>query len=489
MSSTRRALLEGDLLRTQLHYGGQWRDGSAGERRPVTDPATGEEIVQVAVATAEDVEAAVQAAHEAFLSWSKVPAPTRARTLRRWYDLVVENADDLAQILTWEQGKPLAEARAEVLYGASFIEWFAEESKRLYGEVIPTNNPDRRMMTTRNAVGVTAAITPWNFPAAMILRKAAPALAAGCSMIIKPAGETPLSAFALVALAEKAGLPAGVLSVVNGSGALIGEVLTGHDLVRTISFTGSTEVGRTLMAQSAGTLKRLALELGGNAPLIVFDDADLANAVKGTIDSKFRNAGQTCVCANRIYVQAGIHDRFVDALAEAIDKLRVGDGLEPETTQGPLISQAAVDKVASHIADATAKGASVVRGGGVNERGGTFFDPTLLVGATQDMVVAREETFGPLAPVFKFETEEEAIAMANDTEFGLAGYFFSRDIGRVTRVAEALEVGVVGVNTGLISYEGAPFGGIKQSGIGREGSLHGIDEYTELKYICIEGVS
>jgi len=489
MATIHRERLDSDLLRTQLFYGGQWRDGSTGETRAVTDPATGDEIAQVAIATVEDVNDAIEAAHVAFRTWSKVPAPQRAKILRRWYDLVVEHADELAEILTAEQGKPLAEAKAEVLYGAGFIEWFAEEAKRLYGEVIPTNNPNRRMMTIRSAVGVTAAITPWNFPAAMILRKASPALAAGCTMIIKPASETPLSAFALVALAEEAGIPAGVLSVVNGSGAAIGGVLTTHPLIRTISFTGSTEVGRTLMAQSASTIKRLALELGGNAPLIVFDDADIDNAVKGTIDSKFRNAGQTCVCANRIYVQEGIHDAFVAALSVAVQKLRVGDGRDPGTTQGPLITQAAVDKVKSHIDDAVAKGATVLTGGGVSELGGTYFEPTLLIGATADMQVAVEETFGPLAPVFKFSTEDEVIALANDTEFGLAGYFFSRDIGRVTRVSEALEVGVVGVNTGLISYEGAPFGGVKQSGIGREGSLHGIDEYTDLKYICIEGVA
>lgn len=488
MATIHRERLDSALLRTQLYYGGQWRDGADGQTKPVTDPATGDVIAEVAVATAADVDAAVEAAHEAFRTWSKTPAPQRAKTLRRWYDLVVERADELAEILTAEQGKPLAEAKAEVLYGAGFIEWFAEESKRLYGETIPTNNPNRRMSTIRSAVGVTAAITPWNFPAAMILRKASPALAAGCTMIIKPASETPLSAFALVALAEEAGIPPGVLSVVNGSGSVIGGVLTTHPLVRTISFTGSTEVGRTLMAQSAGTIKRLALELGGNAPLIVFDDADIDTAVKGTIDSKFRNAGQTCVCANRIFVQEGIHDRFVEALARAVADLRVGDGRDPQTQQGPLITQAAVDKVVAHIDDALSKGATVVTGGGLSDLGGTFFSPTLVTGATPEMLVAHEETFGPLAPVFKFSTEEEAIAMANDTEFGLAGYFFSRDVGRVTRVAEALEVGVVGVNTGLISYEGAPFGGVKQSGIGREGSLHGIEEYTDLKYICLEGV-
>jgi succinate-semialdehyde dehydrogenase/glutarate-semialdehyde dehydrogenase len=487
--STPATLIADDLLRTQLHIAGGWRDGSTGESSPVIDPATGETVAEVAVATPDDMVSAIDAAQGAFAEWSRTPAPQRSRILRRWYELIVERADDLAQLLTAEQGKPLAEARGEILYGAGFIEWFAEEAKRLYGEVIPTNNPDRRMMTIRSAVGVTAAITPWNFPCAMILRKAAPALAAGCSMIIKPAEETPLSALALAALAQEAGIPAGVLSVVTGSGPTLGEVLTRDERVRTISFTGSTEVGRILMAQSAGTLKRLALELGGNAPLIVFDDADLDNAVKGAMDSKFRNAGQTCVCANRIFVQDGIHDAFVEALGREMAKLRVGDGREPGTTQGPLISPAAVDKVRRHIDDARDKGARVVQGGDLTDRGRTFFTPTLIVDATSDMLLAREETFGPLAPVIRFSTEEEAIRMANDTEFGLAGYFFSRDIGRITRVSEALEVGVVGVNTGLISYEGAPFGGVKQSGIGREGSRHGIEEYTDLKYICIEGVA
>lgn len=488
MEITRSTLEDSGLLRTHLFYGGQWRDGLSGEQTPVIDPATGEEITRVAVATADDVEQAISAAATAFTTWSKVPAPERSRVLRRWYDLVVENVDLLAHILTWEQGKPLAEARGEVLYGAGFIEWFAEEAKRLYGEVIPTNHPNRRMMTTRNPVGVTAAITPWNFPSAMILRKASPALAAGCTMIIKPASETPLSAFALVALAERAGIPAGVLSVVNGKGSVIGGVFTSHDLVRTISFTGSTDVGRTLMEQSASTVKRLALELGGNAPLIVFDDADIDTAVKGTMDSKFRNAGQTCVCANRILVQDGIHDAFVAALTKAVAELKVGNGFEAGSTQGPLISQSALEKVTAHVADARAKGAEVLCGGGPSELGGTFYAPTVLAGATRDMQVATEETFGPLAPIFRFKTEEEAIQLANATEFGLAGYFFTRDVGRVTRVSEALEVGVVGVNTGLISYEGAPFGGVKQSGIGREGSVHGIEEYTELKYICLEGV-
>jgi len=488
MDSVREALREGSLLRTEMYFSGGWREGSEHERKPVIDPTTGETITEVAVATRRNVSEAIEFAGAAFRSWSKLLASERSRILRRWYDLIVENVEPLAQILTWEQGKPLAEARGEVLYGAGFVEWFAEEGKRLYGEVIPTNNPNRRMHTTRSAIGVTAAITPWNFPSAMILRKAAPALAAGCTMIIKPASETPLSAFALVALAEQAGIPAGVLSVVNGTGSVIGQVLTSHPLVRTLSFTGSTEVGRQLMAQSASTVKKLALELGGNAPLIVFDDANIATAVTGTLNSKFRNAGQTCVCANRILVQAGIHDEFVAALAEAIATLRVGDGRDPTVTQGPLISQAAVNKVQSHIDDAVSKGASIVVGGKRSKLGGTFFMPTLLTGVTPQMTLATEETFGPLAPVFTFTTEEEAILLANNTEFGLAGYLFSRDIGRITRVTEALDVGVVGVNTGLISYEGAPFGGVKQSGIGREGSKHGLEEYTELKYICTEDV-
>jgi len=488
MDSARTHLRGGDLLREELYFGGRWRGAGAAERTAVTDPTSGETITTVPLSTAADVDEAVRFADQAFRTWGTTPAPQRARILRRWYDLIVERAEDVAQILTWEQGKPLAEARAEVLYGAGFVEWFAEEAKRMYGEVIPTNNPNRRMLTTRNPVGVTAAITPWNFPAAMILRKAAPALAAGCTMVVKPAPETPLTALALAALAEQAGLPAGVLSVVNGSGPVVGEALSAHPLVRTISFTGSTATGRRIMATAAGTVKKLALELGGNAPLIVFDDADLATAVKGAIDSKFRNAGQTCVCANRIYVQDGIHDAFVTALREAVASLRVGDGRDPDTTQGPLISEAAFAKVQTHVDDAVAKGAEVLTGGGRSALGGTFFEPTLLVGATSEMLLATEETFGPVAPVFRFHTEDEAVDAANDTEFGLAAYLFSRDIGRVTRVAERLEVGVVGVNTGLISYEGAPFGGVKQSGMGREGSRHGMDEYTDLKYICIEGV-
>ena len=475
------------LLRTQLFVGGEWRDGRKGTF-DVLDPATGNLVAQVAAAGTTDVEEAIRSAEEAGRAWAAVTAPQRAKVMRRWYELIVENADDLALILTAEQGKPLAEARGEVLYGAGFVEWYAEECKRTYGEVIPTNVTGRRLVTVRQPIGVTAAITPWNFPSAMILRKAAPALAAGCPMIIKPAQETPLSATALAVLAQRAGVPAGVLSVVPGSAEVVGAVLTGSPVVRALSFTGSTEVGKLLMRQCAGTVKKLALELGGNAPLIVFDDADLDQAVAGAMASKFRNAGQTCVCANRILVQSGIHDAFVARLREAVADLRVGNGFEDGSEQGPLISTEAVGKVQRHIADAVAGGAEVVHGGDVHELGGTFFQPTLLTGVRGDMLVSREETFGPLAAVISFETEDEAVALANDTEFGLAAYFFTQDFGRTWRVGEALEFGVVGINTGLISYEGAPFGGVKESGLGREGSRHGIDEFTEIKYLCMDGV-
>ncbi|MEV7429459.1 NAD-dependent succinate-semialdehyde dehydrogenase [Nocardioides sp. NPDC092400] len=466
---------------------GEWRDG-AGEPFDVLDPATGDLVATMAAADAADVERAIATAEVAGHAWAARPAPERAKVMRRWYDLIVEHADDLAAILTAEQGKPLHEARGEILYGAGFVEWYAEEGKRTYGEVIPSNVPGRRLVTVRQAIGVTAAITPWNFPSAMILRKAAPALAAGCSMIIKPAAETPLSATALAELAARAGVPAGVLSVVTGPARVVGEVITSSPVVRALSFTGSTEVGKLLMAQSAGTVKKLALELGGNAPLIVFDDADLDQAVAGAMASKFRNAGQTCVCANRILVQSGIHDAFVARMREAVTALQVGNGFSEGSQQGPLISAEAVDKVRRHIADAVGAGARVEVGGDVHELGGTFFQPTLLTGVRGDMLVAREETFGPLAPIISFETEEEAVRLANDTEFGLAAYFFTRDSGRTWRVGEALEFGVVGINTGLISYEGAPFGGVKESGLGREGSRHGIDEFTEIKYLCIDGV-
>ncbi|WP_305852079.1 NAD-dependent succinate-semialdehyde dehydrogenase [Aeromicrobium sp. CFBP 8757] len=476
------------LLRTDLYIDGQWRAGGDGVRTDVVDPSTGELVAQVADATRDDVLETVAVAERAFVEWSRRPAPERSRILRRWFDLIVEEADGLAEILTAEQGKPLAEARGEIIYGAGFVEWYAEEAKRVYGEIIPPNVDGRRIQVTRSAIGVTCAITPWNFPSAMILRKVAPALAAGCTMIVKPASETPLSAFALAELAHRAGVPAGVLNVVHGDAAMIGDVLTTHESVRALSFTGSTAIGKLLMKQSSSTVKKLALELGGNAPLIVFDDADLDEAVKGAVASKFRNAGQTCVCANRILVQDGIHDRFVEAFTAAVRELKVGDGRDPESTQGPLISQAAVDKVSAHVADAVDKGATVLLGGRPHELGGTYFEPTVLDGARPDMVIAHEETFGPVAPIFTFSTEDEAVAMANDTPFGLAAYFFSHDLGRVTRVSEALEFGVVGVNTGLISYEGAPFGGVKQSGLGREGSSHGLDEFTELKYVCVEGI-
>jgi succinate-semialdehyde dehydrogenase / glutarate-semialdehyde dehydrogenase len=482
-------LTDRSLLRGEQFIAGQWRAGRGDRRFTVTDPATGDVLAELAAADESDVCAAIDAACDASAGWAALTAPERARILRRWYDLIVENADDLAAILTAEQGKPLAEARGEILYGAGFVEWYAEESKRVYGEVIPTNNAGRRLLTIRQPVGVTAAITPWNFPSAMILRKAGPALAAGCPMIIKPADETPLSATALAVLAERAGVPAGVLSVVIGEPETIGEILTADPRVRALSFTGSTAVGRLLMAESAPTVKKLALELGGNAPLIVFDDADLDEAVAGAMASKFRNAGQTCVCANRVLVQAGIHDAFVERFQAAIRDLVVGNGFDAGSEQGPLISEDAVAKVQRHIADAVGRGAKVLTGGDRHALGRTFFEPTLMTGVTGDMLVAQEETFGPLAPVLRFETEAEAVALANDTPFGLAAYFFTRDLGRTWRVGEALEFGVVGVNTGLISYEGAPFGGVKQSGLGREGSRHGIDEFTDIKYLCISGLT
>jgi succinate-semialdehyde dehydrogenase / glutarate-semialdehyde dehydrogenase len=454
----------------------------------VTNPVNGEVLAQVAMATQQDVDDAIAAASAALPVWSGMTAVQRAVILRRWFTLIVERADDLARILTLEQGKPLAEARGEIIYGAGFIEWFAEEGKRLYGETIPTNVASRRLLTIRQPIGVTAAITPWNFPMAMIARKAGPALAAGCPMIIKPAGETPLSALALARLAQEAGVPAGVLQVIVGDARMIGASLTSSPVVRALSFTGSTEVGKSLMAACAGTVKKVAMELGGNAPVIVFDDADVDVAVAGTIASKFRNSGQTCVCANRILVQSGIHDRFVAALGAAVADLQVGNGLDGATTQGPLINESAVEKVEQHINDAVGKGAAVAVGGSRHSLGGTFFEPTVLINATADMLIAGEETFGPVAPIFKFETEEEAIRLANDTPFGLAAYFFTRDLARTWRVSEALEAGVVGVNTGLISYEGAPFGGVKESGVGREGSMHGIDEFLEMKYICIDGI-
>ncbi|TDF64673.1 NADP-dependent succinate-semialdehyde dehydrogenase [Cupriavidus sp. L7L] len=476
------------LLRAQAYIAGNWQDADSGATFTVTDPASGALIGTVPGMGAAETRRAIDAAQAAQAGWRRKTARERAAVLRAWYELMLANADDLALLMTTEQGKPLAEAKGEVIYAASFLEWFAEEAKRVSGDVLATPANDKRLVVVKEPVGVCAAITPWNFPLAMITRKAGPALAAGCAMVLKPAEDTPLSALALAVLAERAGLPAGLFSVITGDAIAIGAELTANPVVRKLSFTGSTEVGRILMRQSADTIKKLSLELGGNAPFIVFDDADLDAAVEGAIASKYRNAGQTCVCANRLYVHDKVYDAFAEKLVAAVAKLKVGHGVEPGVLQGPLINEDAVAKVESHIADALGKGARLLTGGKRHALGGTFFEPTVLADVTPAMRVAREETFGPLAPLFRFSTDEEAIAMANDTEFGLASYFFSRDIGRVWRVAEALEYGMVGINTGLISNEVAPFGGVKQSGLGREGSKYGLDEYLETKYLCMGGV-
>lgn len=483
------ALSDPALLRDALYINGQWSRPPGSGKLDVYNPSTGDRLASLPQAGRAEATEAIQAAHLALPAWSARPAKERARLLRGWHDLVVSHADDLARILTAEQGKPLAEARAEILYGAAFFEWFAEEAKRVYGETIPAANVDQRLMVLRQPVGVCAAITPWNFPMAMIPRKAAPALAAGCTMILKPASATPLSALALAELAHRAGIPAGVFNVVPGKASEVGDELVTSSKVRKVTFTGSTEVGRELMAKAAGTIKKLSLELGGNAPLLVFDDADLDTAVAGAIASKFRNMGQTCVCANRIYAQDGIYDKFVAAFAKAVEKLRVGDGFEEGVEQGPLIDDAAVAKTEEHLRDALSLGARIVTGGSRHALGGTFFEPTIVADAKPEMLVAREETFGPLAPVFRFRSEAEAIQLANDTEFGLAAYFFTRDNARIWRVGEALEFGVIGINTGVTSYEGAPFGGLKASGLGREGSHLGIDEFLEVKYLCVAGIS
>ena len=483
-------LADPSLLKTEALINGAWVQAQAGQTRfAVTDPATGQELAQVANLGAIDAAAALSAAEKAWPAWRAKTAKERASILMRWFHLLHQHSEDLARIMTAEQGKPLSESRGEVIYGASFIEWFAEEARRVYGETIPTTDANKRYIAIRQPIGVCAAITPWNFPIAMITRKVAPALAAGCPVVIKPAEQTPLSALAVAELAQRAGMPAGVLNVLCADSANsieIGNVLCSSDTVRHLSFTGSTEVGRILMRQCASTVKKLSLELGGNAPFIVFDDADLDSAVEGAMVSKYRNAGQTCVCANRLYVQAGVYDQFVEKLATKVRALQVGNGFETGVNQGPLIDDAAIAKVEAHVADAVAKGAKVVVGGeraaGTSER---FFKPTVLSGVTSDMVCAREETFGPVAPVFRFETEAEAIAMANATEFGLASYFYSRDIGRVFRVGEALEYGMVGINTGLISTAEVPFGGVKQSGLGREGARQGMDDYVEVKYLCL----
>ena len=478
-------MLERTLLREAGYVGGEWVAADDGRTIEVTDPATHEVIGHVPDMGAAEARRAIGEAAAAMGEWSARTAKERALVLRRWHDLMMERQEPLARLLTREQGKSIAEARGEIAYAASFLEWFAEEGKRVYGDVIPPHASDRRLIVLKQPVGVVAAITPWNFPSAMITRKVGPALAAGCRVVLKPASETPFSALALAVLAEEAGVPKGVFNVVTGDARTIGAELTSNPAVRKLSFTGSTEVGRLLMRQCADTVKKLSLELGGNAPFIVFDDADLDAAVEGALLSKFRNSGQTCVCSNRIYAQAGIYDAFASKLAAAVDKLKVGNGLDDGTQLGPLINDAAVAKVEEHIADAVGKGARLISGGKRHALGGTFFEPTILAGVTQQMLVAREETFGPLAPLIRFETEAKAIAMANDTEFGLAGYFYSRDIGRVWRVAEALECGIVGINTGLISTEVAPFGGVKQSGVGREGSRYGIDDYLEVKYLCL----
>jgi succinate-semialdehyde dehydrogenase/glutarate-semialdehyde dehydrogenase len=476
------------LFRQQAYIDGEWVDAIGGATLAVEDPASGERLGTVPKMGAEETRRAIAAAARAWPSWRARTAKERAQILRRWYELMMANQEDLARLMTAEQGKPLAEARGEIAYAAAFIEWFAEEGKRVYGDTIPAHGPDKRIVVLKEPVGVTAAITPWNFPAAMITRKAGPALAAGCTMVLKPASQTPYSALALCELAERAGVPRGVFSCVTGTAKEIGGEMTANPIVRKLTFTGSTEIGKLLMAQCAGTVKKISLELGGNAPFIVFDDADLEMAVKGAVASKYRNAGQTCVCANRILVQDGIYEAFARRLAEVVGAMKVGSGFEPDTVIGPLIDMRAVEKVESHIADAVKKGARIIAGGRRHARGGTFFEPTVLADVTADMIITREETFGPVAPLYRFHSEEEAIRMANDTEFGLAAYFYARDIGRIWRVAEALEYGIVGINEGIISTEIAPFGGMKESGIGREGSKYGIEEFLEIKYLCLGGI-
>jgi len=475
-----------NLLREQAYVNGQWIEADDDARFAVTNPANGELIAEVASLGRVETARAIDAAQAALPAWRARTAKERSTILRRWYELIMANQEDLARLLSWEQGKPLAESRGEIAYGASFIEWFAEEAKRVYGDVIPHDKPGRRLVVIKQAIGVVAAITPWNFPNAMITRKVGPALAAGCTAVLKPASETPLSALALAALGERAGIPAGVLNIVPGTRSReIGAELTGNPLVQKLSFTGSTGIGKLLMAQCAETIKKVSLELGGNAPFIVFDDADLDAAVQGALGSKFRNTGQTCVCTNRLLVQRGVYDEFARRLVAAVNALKVAPADDDGAQQGPLINAKAVAKVQEHIADAVAKGARVLAGGKPHALGGNFFEPTVLGEVTPEMLVARDETFGPLAPIFRFDTEEQAIAMANDTEFGLASYLYTRDLGRAWRVSEALEYGMVGVNEGLISTEVAPFGGIKQSGLGREGSRYGIDDYIEQKYMCL----
>ncbi len=476
------------LFRQKCYVDGEWLDADSGETVEVTNPADGSVLGTIPKMGAAETRRAIEAANAAWPAWRALTAKERCVILRRWYDLIMANQEDLAQIMTAEQGKPLAESRGEVAFGASFVDWFAEEGRRVYGDTIPTPQNDKRLVVIKEPIGVVAAITPWNFPSAMITRKCAPALAVGCPVVVKPATATPYSALALAELAEQAGIPKGVFNIVTGSAGGIGGELCANPIVRKLTFTGSTEIGKVLMSQTAGTVKKVSMELGGNAPFVVFDDADLDAAVEGAMMSKYRNTGQTCVCANRLLIQDGIYDAFAEKLAAKVKGLKVACGVEDGAQQGPLIDMAAVEKMEEHISDATSKGARIVVGGKRHALGGTFFEPTLLADVTTDMAVAREETFGPLAPLFRFKTEEEAVRMANDTEFGLAAYFYSRDIGRVWRVSEALEYGIVGVNTGIISAAEAPFGGVKESGIGREGSKYGLDDFLEIKYLCMGGI-
>lgn len=481
-------LTDPKLFRQQCYINGAWVDADSGETIDVTNPATGEKLGTIPKAGAAETRRAIEAANAAWPAWRAKTAKKRSVILRKWFELMMANQEDLGILMTAEQGKPLAEAKGEIAYAASFIEWFAEEGKRIYGDTIPQHGSDKRIVVIKEPVGVVAAITPWNFPAAMITRKAGPALAAGCPIVIKPATETPYSAFAMAELADRAGVPKGIINVITGASREIGGEMTSNPIVRKLTFTGSTEVGKILIKQCADTVKKVSMELGGNAPFIVFDDADLDAAVIGAMASKYRNTGQTCVCANRIYVQDGVYDEFLSRFSQAISAMKVGDGLKGATQQGPLINMSAVEKVEEHLKDAVDKGARVVIGGHRHALGGTFFEPTLIADVTQDMKVAKEETFGPLAPVFRFKTDAEAITWANDTEFGLAAYFYSRDIGRVWKTAEQLEYGIVGINEGIISTEVAPFGGMKESGTGREGSKYGIEDYLETKYLCMGGI-
>lgn len=481
-------LNDSSLFRQQSYVDGNWLDADNGETIEVKNPATQASIGTVPKFSTNETRRAIEAAQAAWPEWRSKTAKERANILRRWYDLMIENADDLAVIMTTEQGKPLAEAKGEIIYAASFIEWFAEEAKRVYGDVIPGHQPDKRIIVLKQPIGVVAAITPWNFPAAMITRKAGPALAVGCPCVVKPASQTPFSALALAVLAERAGIPKGIFNVVTGSATAIGEEMTSNPIVRKLSFTGSTEVGKMLMQQCTQTVKKVSMELGGNAPFLVFDDADIDAAVEGAMMSKFRNTGQTCVCANRILVQDGVYEEFSEKLIRAVNNLKVGHGLDEGTTQGPLIDEKAVIKVEEHIANAVSLGANIATGGARHALGGTFFQPTVLTDVNTAMMVTHEETFGPIAPLYRFQSEEDGIRMANDTEFGLASYFYARDMSRVWRVSEALECGIVGINTGIISTEVAPFGGIKESGVGREGSKYGAEDFLEIKYICMGGV-